>query len=417
MQNLKLIKMKTTVKVIYPILFLILLLASCQDHINEPSDSEKLRFEELNELFTDYEIVTLPNQALLQHSLENKSQEFAIDLEIDEKPSWVFNVNYHEFYDTDYKTFESDENGGWIEVQRDYRSDAYHGQSVDKKSRAMFIMEDEFLTGSIYDGDIEYFLEPLNRFVASASAEQYVYYRIDADINGQSIMCGNDDSDSFSIEENTDEATGGETSLSTRATCRDMTVTYVADYEYRGKFGNNTNSTRIHIENRLRYGSYRYWGYNQYPLYFRLWRSYIRTNTSNRPATSSNSSTFLSQFRSWSRAGNIGHGDSNLIYTGRNFGSLYGKAYVGVVCKYTSSGQRRAYGMITKIDNVSNGTYNKVTAHEVGHNLSCSHQSTGFMKQGNHSNSSMATATKNQLNSYISSNSSCMPNRTCVWYD
>ncbi len=411
--------MRKSLKLFYPALCFLLLFFSCQkDTSIEESALENLRFDQLDVLFTDYKIVNLPNQDLLQQSLEKKDQEFILDLQIEEKPSWVFSVNYHEFFDPDYKTFESDINGNWIEVQRTGRSDAFHGLSTDEHNRAMFIMEDELLTGSIYEGDIEYFIEPLSRFVSSANENQYVYYRLDADIAGNAAICGNDDSDSFSsLNDEEDGSTTNEdnTSASLRASCRDMSVTYVADYEYRGKFSNNTTNTRNYIENRLRYGSYRYWGYNDYPLYFRLWRSYIKTNTSNRPATSTNSSTFLSQFRSWSRAGNISHGDCNLIYTGRNFGTLFGKAYVGTVCKFYN-GQRRAYSMVTKNSGISSAVYSKVTGHEVGHTLGCSHQSTGFMKQGNHTNSSMPTATKNELDTYIASNNSCMPYRTCVNY-
>jgi len=403
--------MKKNIKNFYCVLIVFLFLASCQkDKVSEENVSEQLRFEQLDELFTDYKVVTIAHQAILQHSLAHTEQGFTLDLQMEEKPSWVFTMNYHEFYDPDYKAYESDSNGNWVEVERVGRSDAFHGQSVDKQNRAMFIMEDQLLTGSIYEGDIEYFMEPLNRFVSTASPNQYVYYRTDADIIGNAATCGNSEAD-FSVISDP----GNSTALSPRASCRDMSVTYVADYEYRGKFGNNTTSTRNYIENRLRYGSYRYWGYNSYPLYFRLWRSYIKTNTYNRPATSTNSSTFLSQFRAWCRAGNISHGDSNLIYTGRNFGTLFGKAYVGTVCKFYN-GQRRAYAMVTKNSGISASVYSKVTGHEVGHMLGCSHQSTGFMKQGNHSNSSMPTATRNELNNYIASNNSCMPYRTCVWY-
>jgi len=60
-----------------------------------------------------------------------------------------------------------------------------------------------------------------------------------------------------------------------------------------------------------------------------------------------------------------------MLFTGRNFENLFGIAYTGTVCKFFN-GQRRAFGFVTKNSGISATTYNKVTAHEIGHNLGCS---------------------------------------------
>lgn len=401
--------MKNLFKKLVAFLFIVTLVTSCSHNESALDDLVQQKYAALDNLFSAYTVVKIDKDKLLDYSKQNHDQQFQLDLQIPEKPNWVFNVEFHDFFKGEYKAFETDADGNWVEVIRNDRSDAYHGQSSDLESRAMFIMEDHLFTGNIYEGDEEYFMEPLDRFVEGVSADLYVYYNADADIAGKNSTCGNTDEDFVPGENDL-----GNTAMD-RANCREMSITYVADYQYRGKFSNNSTSTRNYIENRLRYGSYRYWGYNGYPLYFWLYRSYVRTTTSNAPTTSTNSSTALSQWRTWARA-NVSNGDSNLLYTGRDFGTLFGRAYVGTVCKYTSAGQRRAYGLVTKNSGISASTYNKVTAHEVGHNLGCSHQTTGFMKQGNHNNTTMASGTVSELNSYISSNNGCMPLRTCVSY-
>ena len=400
--------MKNLFKHLFAFLFILVLVASCSKNQSDLDGLVQREYSELDDLFLSYTVVKVDKDKLLDHSKMMHDQKFELNLELKEKPNWVFNVEFYNFYKDDYKAFETDAEGNWVEVIRTDRSDSYHGLSKDKESRAMFIIEDEIFTANIYEGEQEYFIEPLSRFVKDASPDLYVYYTPEADIAAKSITCGNTDEDFVAEEYNS----GNE--ASSRADCREMSLVYVADYQYRGKFSNNTVNTRNYIENRTRYASYRYWGYNDYPLHFWLFRSYIRTTTSNAPTTSTNSSTALSQWRTWGRA-NVSNGDCNLLFTGRDFGSLYGKAYTSTVCKYTS-GQRRSFGLVTKNDGVSSTTYNKVTAHEVGHTLGCSHQTSGFMKQGNHGSTTMASATETELDNYISSNNGCMPLRSCVWY-
>jgi len=358
-------------------LTLISLISSCE---KGSIMSESPNSEVLNNLFSEYQIVKIANNELLALSKNRKEEGFILDLKIPQKPSWSFSVQFHNFYDDDYQSYEDDANGNWVEVISSNRSDAFHGLSLDKKSRAMFIMEDNQFSGEIYEGDIQYGLEPLTDFVAGASPKQYVYYRLDADIAGNQLQC-----DNSNVSQIKDDQPG----IDLRDdSCREMSITYVADYEYYKKFDKNSTDTR----------------------------AYVETSTSNKPATSSDKSTFLSEWKSWGRDGNIGQADANLLFTGRYFEGLYGKAYKRVVCR-TYNGLKKAYGVITKQSAINGSTYSKVTAHEIGHMLGAEHTSTGFMKTGNHKNRSMPQVTRNELNNYISDNNSCMRNRTCVDYD
>ena len=350
----------------------------------------------LDAQFEEYEIVTVDVQRIVNQTTRKYDASFTLNLGLAAKPEWVFEDQYHDFYHKDYKTYESNAQGEWVEVSNTDRSDAYHGLSLNGGHKAMFIVRDYEFTGIIIEHGQEIALEPLSIYVEDSPADQYIVYFVEGDKAATRQTCGVTEAEINAYQQSIINHSHGNKA----AQCRDMSITYVADYEYRGKFSNNTTSTRNYIEDRIKFGSYRYWNYNDYPLFFNLYNSYVRTSTSNPPTSSTNSSTALSEFRSWARS-NILTRDCSLLYTGRSFGSLYGKAYVGTVCKRNSSNQKRAFGLVTKNSGVSSGTYNKVTAHEVGHTLGCSHQSSGFMKQGNHSSTTMAAATEDELDDYI----------------
>ncbi len=397
-----------TLKLIFAVLTLPILFSSClKEKIYHENDIVQ-QYTALDKLFSEYTVVEIDTDRILNYSKEKHNEEFVLDLKIQNKPNWVFNVNFYEFFKPDYKVFESNANDDWVEVIRTDRSDAYHGQSVDLKSKSMFIMEEHLFTGNIYEGDTEYFIEPLNRFVNNSSPNLYVYYPINADISGEHATCGNTDEDFLNIEEREPVST-----LEYRAGCREMSITYTADYQLREKFGNNTSSTRNFVENRIRYASYRYWGYNKFPLHLRLYRGYIRTTKGNPPTTSTNPSTSLGQWKTYAKK-HLPTADGNLLFTGRNVG-VSGNAYPRTVCRF-SGGARLAFAQIHRWTGASNAFLSKVTAHEIGHLLGALHSTTGFMIPGGYTYTNMAKVSRSEMSSYISRNNSCMPNVTCAWY-
>lgn len=97
------------------------------------------------------------------------------------------------------------------------------------------------------------------------------------------------------------------------------------------------------------------------------------SSVSGDPYTSLDAATTLNQFRNWwqSNNGNIAR-DAAHMFSGKNFnGGTIGIAWVGVICNQPSL----SYGVS---EDLQNGTLNgRLTAHEIGHNLSSPHDSSG----------------------------------------
>lgn len=95
------------------------------------------------------------------------------------------------------------------------------------------------------------------------------------------------------------------------------------------------------------------------------------SSVSGDPYTSLDASTTLNQFRNWwqSNNGNISR-DAAHMFSGKNFnGGTIGIAWVGVICNRSDL----SYGVS---EDQQNGTLNqRLTAHEIGHNLSAGHDS------------------------------------------
>ncbi len=93
------------------------------------------------------------------------------------------------------------------------------------------------------------------------------------------------------------------------------------------------------------------------------------SNASTDPYTSLNASTTLNQFRNWWNA-NMGSTSRDVAhqFSGKNFsGSTIGIAWVGVICNNPSL----SYGISQDLS--SSRQRRRLTAHEIGHNLSAGH--------------------------------------------
>jgi hypothetical protein len=223
-------------------------------------------------------------------------------------------------------------------------------------------------TGMVRSGDDYFFIDPLRDYLANAPAHALVVYR-EADIRPEAGgLCGVGGSLSavpgLGAEAGSDLGGPGVIARG-HTTLRQLQVATDADGEYYQRFGNPGTFTRIQgILNNVS-GIYQ----NQLNLYIGITYQQAWTSPGSDPYSSNNAVTNLNQFRNWwnaNRGGTVR--DTAHLWSGKTFsGGTIGVAWVGVICNSPSY----SYGLSQDLSN--SGQRTRLTAHEIGHNLSAQH--------------------------------------------
>ncbi|HUP42256.1 MAG TPA: M12 family metallo-peptidase [Thermoanaerobaculia bacterium] len=223
-------------------------------------------------------------------------------------------------------------------------------------------------TGMIKSGDDFLFIDPLRDYVANAPMHALVVYR-EADIRPEGGgLCGVGGALSavpgLGAEAGPSLAGPGVIARG-HTTLRRLQVATDADGEYYQRFGNPGTFDRIKgILNNVD-GIYR----NQLNLYISITYMQAWTNPSTDPYSSNDAVTNLNQFRNWWNANRTGTvRDAAHLWSGKTFNNgVIGVAWVGVICNSPSY----SYGLSQDLSN--SGQRTRLTAHEIGHNLSAQH--------------------------------------------
>lgn len=184
--------------------------------------------------------------------------------------------------------------------------------------------------------------------------------------------------------------------------CRIIPVAVEGDFEWYQTYGGNSWSQIYYVMNVVD-GIYQ----NQFNL--RVTIPYINVYTTNTdPYNATDSEGLLTEFRN--------HWQNNLsgvsrtlahLFTGKTIdgGSGFGVAWLSVACNNSSN----SYGLTA-----SQAPQVKTTPHEIGHNLSATHDAgpcTNFiMCQGFHFASSFSQQSINEINNHLNNNGYCLDN-------
>lgn len=216
-------------------------------------------------------------------------------------------------------------------------------------------------SGYVKTADDWLFVDPLRQFVPNAPARAAVVYR-EADVRPEaSGQCGV----THRLQVGEDQ-TGLDTGvIAKNHTLRRLQVATDADGEYFQRYGNPGLFNRIQgILNDVD-GIYR----NQINLYIQITYQQGWSNPSTDPYSTNSASTNLTQMRNWwnaNRGGTVR--DTAHMFSGKTFSSgTIGIAWVGVICNAPSY----SYGISQDLS--SGAQRARLTAHEIGHNLSAQH--------------------------------------------
>lgn len=218
-------------------------------------------------------------------------------------------------------------------------------------------------SGYVMTADDWIFIDPLRDYVPGASARAAVVYR-ESDVRPEGEgLCGVTHRLQIGGEQSgLDDGLG---LVAKNHTLRRLQVATEADGQYYQLYGNPGLFNRIQgILNDVD-GVYR----NQINLYIEITYQQAWSSVSGDPYTSLDAGTSLTQFRNWwnsNRTGTVR--DTAHKFSGKDFnGGTIGIAWVGVICNSPGN----SYGISQDMSSRSLRT--KLTAHEIGHNLSANH--------------------------------------------
>jgi PKD repeat protein len=245
----------------------------------------------------------------------------------------------------------------------------YQGHEVNGGGQVRLTLNDDFIYGFVYEGAEMIFIEPLRYLAPGAGADDFVVYRASDVIYDGKKSCGVEEIEQH-MHPNDDDIKPGDDAQAESMACYQVELAIASDRSMFDKYGSvgSVESHNIAVMNDVEPN---YAGSFVHDLQFVIVTQFVSTGTD--PWTSSNNaSTVLGSFTSWGQGGNFGVPfDLGQFWTNRDFdGSTVGIAWLSAVC--TSQKYHALQDFTSNAD-----ILRVMTAHEIGHNFSCTHDANG----------------------------------------
>lgn len=345
---------------------LILILTSSTLIAQTKIETSKAQFnsiesEKIGQILSSYSLVSL-NTDRLNLELKKSPKHYEAVLSISENLKWDLVLEENEIRSPEYKSVESSGNGD-TELPLT-ECNTYKGYvNGDPTQFVRLYIDKEKIVGSIYDRKKGYYFinsvgEMLN---TKAHDDRFVIYSLE-DVKEKNWECGSEPlSDGVKKARNTARA-------SVTTTCNILEVATDSDFEFTTFWGSSANANAAILQNMNAVD-----GVYSSTFNVRIMVTFQHTwggPTDTDPYTTTNSSTFLSQFKD--------HWNANYSYVKRDWAHLYtnktldagvgGVAYTTQVCNNSTG-----YGLSRRY---AGGLWDRVTAHEIGHGLGADHTTT-----------------------------------------
>ncbi len=379
-------------------LFAFLIFNSCNEDQENFETERSSHNKELEKYLSKFEVVTIDFKLILNTAQQNPTTPIEINLNIDSKPNWRFHLEADPIdidFTDDFKAFEVGKENQLTQVDMP-ENHALKGKLGNSTELSYFIINNEYLEGSIYDQDKEYYLEPLRNYDQSAPIDQYVLYETD-DLIPQDAECKT---------KNLDEERNLGENLGVRNPNRPwyVEVTMLGDYQVYQKFYNTTYALN-YLYYRLYYSNRRHIT-NQTSARLVTKRLYIYTSSASRYYYPNGNylSVSLPQITNFYYYNWYDRGDVNYFITGDNVYDPAGLAYLRTICNSPSI----AFGI---------GVYypagtlaNNLMAHETGHTMGLNHDASAhnIMYPSLNYNKTFTNYSKNQLTYWLGIQNSCL---------
>ncbi len=381
-------------------LFGLLIFNSCseENQVNLDNEGNAYNEEALQKYLSNYEVVDIDFQSIRSTAKQKPTTPVDVNLNIESKPDWNFKLEADPLdvdFTQDFKAFEVKGDNEVLEVEMP-ENYALKGKLGNSTTLSYFILDDDFLEGSIYDQDTEYYLEPLQNYDQKASAKKYVLYKTD-DLIPQEAQC-------------TTEDKGGDISMDTDEGIRNVArpwqvqVTVLGDYQVYQKFYNTTRALN-YLYYRLYYSNRRHI-INSTAARLVTKRLYIYTSYSSRNYYPNGSSlrASLPQIRNFYNYSWYDRGDVNYFITGDRVSDPAGLAYLKTVCRSPT------YAFGIGVYYPAGTLANNLMTHEIGHNLGLNHDATrlNIMYPSLNYSMTFTAFSKKELANTLNSQNSCL---------
>ncbi|MFN4079601.1 MAG: PKD domain-containing protein [Saprospiraceae bacterium] len=293
---------------------------------------------------------------------------------------------------------------------------AYRGYELNTGGQARMTFDKDFIYGYVMVGDKMFFIEPLRFVSEGADKDLYLVYEKDQvnydAIQGTCAALDLEDKSSTLFPQEDDGHDHNKDAPEMMA-CYELDLAIASDKSMFNKYGSvgAVEAHNIAVINNVE-GDYT--GNFNHDVQFVIVTQFVVTG--NDPWTNSNEAgELLLSFRNWGNAGNFGVAfDLGELWTNRNFnGGTIGIAYLNGLCN------NNRYHCLQDFSNNAQ-LLRCLTSHEIGHNLSCTHDPTNGSCPPNFimcpfvsTSSTWSNQSVNQINNYlvpprVGPNSSCM---------
>ncbi|HEX8097258.1 MAG TPA: M12 family metallo-peptidase, partial [Pyrinomonadaceae bacterium] len=272
-------------------------------------------------------------------------------------------------------------------------------------AEARFTVDDDTVEGMIITPTERYFVEPLRNYTATASAEDFVFYRGSDVLDVGGAACG------ATLDEKVANvaaqfAAPGEAATATEK--REIEIATETDFEYVNHFGDSgaADAEILGIMNQVDGVYQKELGLTFKVVYQHTWA------TANDPYSSTASDGVLNEFTNYWNANVSVPRDLAHMWTDKlmDNGKTAGRSFTGAACRDSS----RAYGVSMRL---TNGQKYTLTAHEIGHNLGASHTdqtSAASVCSGSVMNATVGLTlsfcqfSRDQINGHLAASPSCL---------
>ena len=298
---------------------------------------------------------------------------------------------------SNYKAILHDENGRTeVPVNTNIVFRGYVS-GIPQSYVALTISED-FIFGSINDGQTTYFIEPSRRLNLVEEDRSFVLYDVSG-IKENGHECGVE-----MVEGKIENIEQSQTQRSSMG-CVDLELSVASDYLYYTQNGSNPQGVIAMTLGVMNQVDTDFDDPFMDEIRFKITENFISScDTCDPWSASLNISTVLNSFRTWAQAGNFSNvHDLGQLWSGRDFsGTPIGIAYIGAVC--TNS----RYHLLQNIAD-SGWQLRVLTSHEIGHNFNCNHDSgTGFIMSASINNTTTWSGTSITATNNHAAGASCL---------